>query len=91
MPSCGEIAAVLLDVDERQTNITDAEANICTLGRTIIARTHRGEQVALLEHERVRVIRATKVPSGVVEVELIERHGAPYCYIPTAALIGRAP
>lgn len=55
------------------------------LGRmteTILARTHRGDQVALLEHERVRFTGQAAPFVGKAEVELVDRVGAPLCYVP---------
>lgn len=84
MPSCAEIAAVVLEHEEKQADISDADQNICIIGRTIIAHTHACERVALLEYERVRFV-GCALP-GKIDVALIERPGAPLCTIPTCAL-----
>lgn len=88
MPSCGEIGATIEEVEATQRAAADAGANICTIGKTILARTHRGEDVAILEHERVRFER--KVSAKLIEVRLITRPGSPPCYIPAEAIGARA-
>lgn len=80
--SDGEIAGVVLDVETRDRNVADAPANIVTMGRTVLALTREGSRVALLEHERVRFVGIAPAPLDVVEIELIERRGAPRCNVP---------
>lgn len=79
-----EISAITMDFDQRPRDIADASDNVCTIGRTILARLDSGERVALLQHERVRFVSAAVDAS--ITVDLIERRGSPRCTIPANAL-----
>lgn len=84
-----EIADVILRHDETQA--AHAAGDEFTIGRNILARTHRGERVAILADERVRFVSTRFWQSATVEVELMQRVGSPYCYLPLDALkpVGR--
>lgn len=85
MSSDSEISAITMDFDRRPRDIADAGDNVCTIGRTILARLDAGERVALLQHERVRFVKADFLTNSIT-VDLIERRGSPRCTIPANAL-----